>query len=309
MKRYIYPFEGFCEKSSIESGCWVSLESPGTAELSSLVTDLGVPETFISDIADTDERPRTEEEDGWLLTILRIPIEIIHDEDVTYSTVPLGVITSEAQNIIVSICYFETRILPDFIGYSRRKNISVDTQANFLLRLLHSSAVWFLKYLKQVNVEVTRSESALEQSISNEDLLQLMKLQKSLVYFNTSIRGNEALIGKLRTIYRSEIDDDLNEDVMIEMRQAYNMVNIYSDILTGTMDAFASIISNNVNTIMKRMTSISMLLMIPTLIASLYGMNVELPAAEKSYAFLLVLAVSIFLSVVVFWIFRRLKWL
>lgn len=309
MKRYIYPFEGFCEKSSIESGCWVSLESPGTAELNSLVTDLGVPETFISDIADTDERPRTEEEDGWLLTILRIPIEIIHDEDVTYSTVPLGVITSETQNIIVSICYFETRILPDFIGYSRRKNISVDTQANFLLRLLHSSAVWFLKYLKQVNVEVTRAESALEQSISNEDLLQLMKLQKSLVYFNTSIRGNEALIGKLRTIYRSEIDDDLNEDVMIEMRQAYNMVNIYSDILTGTMDAFASIISNNVNTIMKRMTSISMLLMIPTLIASLYGMNVELPAAEKSYAFLLVLAVSIFLSVVVFWIFRRLKWL
>ncbi|KGN94030.1 magnesium transporter CorA family protein [Porphyromonas crevioricanis] len=309
MKRYIYPFEGFCEKSSIESGCWVSLESPGTAELNSLVTDLGVPETFISDIADTDERPRTEEEDGWLLTILRIPIEIIHDEDVTYSTVPLGVITSETQNIIVSICYFETRILPDFIGYSRRKNISVDTQANFLLRLLHSSAVWFLKYLKQVNVEVTRAESALEQSISNEDLLQLMKLQKSLVYFNTSIRGNEALIGKLRTIYRSEIDDDLNEDVMIEMRQAYNMVNIYSDILTGTMDAFASIISNNVNTIMKRMTSISMLLMIPTLIASLYGMNVELPAAEKSYAFLLVLAVSIFLSVVVFWVFRRLKWL
>ncbi len=309
MKRHIYPFEGFQERSEIGPGCWVSLESPTSAELRSVVADLGVPETFLSDIADTDERPRTEEEDGWLLTILRIPIEIVRDDDVLYSTVPLGVVCSETQNVIVSVCYYETRILPDFIGYSRRKAIPVDTQANFLLRLLHSSAVWFLKYLKQVNVEVTRAESALEQSISNEDLLQLMKLQKSLVYFNTSIRGNEALIGKLRTIFRNDIDDDLNEDVVIEMRQAYNMVNIYSDILTGTMDAFASIISNNVNTIMKRMTSISMLLMIPTLIASLYGMNMDLPAAGTPYAFLMVLAISVLLSVIVFWVFKRLKWL
>ena len=157
---------------------------------------------------------------------------------------------------------------------------------------------------------MTDAEKALEQSIRNEDLLQLMKLQKALVYFNTSIRGNEVMISRLKTIFQDTdlMDKDLTEDAIIELKQALNTVNVYSDILTGTMDAFASIINNNVNTIMKRMTSFSIILMLPTLIASFYGMNVKIHAAETPYAFFYIVIFCIGFSALMFFIFRKIKW-
>ena len=164
--------------------------------------------------------------------------------------------------------------------------------------------------MKQINIDITAAEKELEKSIRNEDLLRLMRLQKSLVYFNTSIRGNEVMIGKLKTIFQDAnfLDEELVEDVIIELKQAYNTVNIYSDILTGTMDAFASIISNNVNTIMKRMTSLSIILMLPTLIASFYGMNVDIHLDEIPHAFSLIVFFSIGLSILALAVFRRIKW-
>lgn len=149
----------------------------------------------------------------------------------------------------------------------------------------------------------------MERSIRNEDLLRLMNLQKSLVYFNTSIRGNEVMIGKLQNIFNEKDyqNTELTEDVLIELKQAHNQVNIYSDILTGTMDAFASIISNNVNTIMKRMTSLSIVLMVPTLIASFYGMNVDIHIEGLPHAFALIVCFSIFLSATAL-LFPEIKW-
>ena len=157
---------------------------------------------------------------------------------------------------------------------------------------------------------VTEAEKELERSIRNEDLLRLMKLQKSLVYFDTSIRGNEVMIGRLKNIFQDTdyLDMGLLDDVLIELKQAVNTVNIYSDILTGTMDAFASIISNNVNAIMKRMTSLSITLMIPTLIASFYGMNVDVHIEHIPYAFALIVVVSVLLSAGTFVLFRKIKW-
>ena len=150
----------------------------------------------------------------------------------------------------------------------------------------------------------------MEKSIRNEDLLRLMNLQKSLVYFNTSIRGNETMIGKLGNIFNEKDyqNSELTEDVLIELKQAHNMVNIYSDILTGTMDAFASIISINVNTIMKRMTSLSIVLMVPTLIASFYGMNVDIHLEHVPHAFSLIALISVCLSITALIIFRKIKW-
>ena len=187
-----------------------------------------------------------------------------------------------------------------------------------ILRIIYSSAVWFLKYLKQINNDVATAEKELEKSIRNEDLLQLMKLQKTLVYFNTSIRGNEVMIGRLKNIFQDTnyLDLELLEDVVIELKQAYNTEItpstlgkvIYSDILTGTMDAFASIISNNVNAIMKRMTSLSITLMIPTLIASFYGMNVDIHLESFPHAFIFIILLSAILSAVTFVWFRRIKW-
>ena len=308
MRTYLYCEAGFVEKAQWLPNSWVNVVCPNNDDFEFLTKTLNVPESFLDDIADTDERPRTDTEGNWLLTILRIPVQNKQNGSLPFATVPIGIITNN--EIIVSVCYHNTDLLPDFIEHTRRKGIVVRNKLDLILRLIYSSAVWFLKYLKQINNEVSTAEKELERSIKNEDLLRLMNLQKTLVYFNTSIRGNEVMIGKLQNIF-SEKDyqnPELTDDVLIELKQAHNMVNIYSDILTGTMDAFASIISNNVNTIMKRMTSLSIILMVPTLIASFYGMNVDIHIEELPHAFSIIVFSSIFLSAMAFVIFRKIKW-
>ncbi len=307
MRKYLYSENGFVEKPLWAPNCWVNVECPDHDDFQFLTRELNVPESFLEDIADADERPRTETEGNWLLTILRIPMQSSNPQ-IPFITVPIGIITNN--DIIVSVCYHQTELLPDFIQHTRRKNICVNNKLELILRLIHSSAVWFLKYLKQINNEVANAEKELEKSIRNEDLLRLMKLQKTLVYFDTSIRGNEVLIGRLKNIFQNTgmLDMELLDDAVIELRQAYNTVNIYSDILTGTMDAFASIISNNVNDIMKRMTSLSITLMIPTVIASFYGMNVDIHLDSFPHAFLFIVLLSAAISAGTFVWFRRIKW-
>ena len=306
MRKYLYSENGFVEKNEWKPNCWVNVVCPNN-DFQFLTQELKVPESFLEDIADTDERPRTETEGNWLLTILRIPMQS-SQHGIPFITVPIGIITNN--DIIVSVCYHHTELIPDFIQHTRRKGIAVNNKLTLILRIIYSSAVWFLKYLKQINNDVTTAEKELEKSIRNEDLLQLMKLQKTLVYFNTSIRGNEVMIGRLKNIFQDTdyLDLELLEDVVIELKQAYNTVNIYSDILTGTMDAFASIISNNVNAIMKRMTSLSITLMIPTLIASFYGMNVDIHLDGFPHAFVFIILLSAILSAVTFIWFRKIKW-
>lgn len=307
MRTYLYSEAGFIEKPQWMPNCWVNVECPDENDFTFLTKELKVPEEFLEDIADADERPRTETEGDWLLTILRIPKQN-GQNGIPFITVPIGIITNK--DIIVSVCYHHTELIPDFVQHTRRKGIAVSNKLDLILRIIYSSAVWFLKYLKQINNEVATAEKELEKSIRNEDLLRLMKLQKTLVYFNTSIRGNEVMIGRLKNIFQNTdyLNMDLLEDVIIELKQAYNTVNIYSDILTGTMDAFASIISNNVNAIMKRMTSLSITLMIPTLIASFYGMNVNLHIESYQYSFILIVLLSGILSAGTFIWFRKIKW-
>ncbi len=306
MRKYLYCESGFVEKPNWIPNCWVNVECPDDDDFNFLTKELKVPESFLDDISDTDERPHTDIEGDWLLTIIRIPVQ--QNKSIPYTTIPLGIITNG--NIMISVCFQNSDMITDFISYTRRKNIIVRNKYELILRLIYSSAVWFLKYLKQIYNAVAAAEKELERSIRNEDLLQLMRLQKTLVYFNTSIRGNEVMVGKLQSIFQEKDykNKDLVEDVVIELKQAYNTVNIYSDILTGTMDAFASIISNNVNTIMKRMTSISIILMVPTLIASFYGMNVDVHIDNIPYAFSIIVLISIALSALAFMIFRKINW-
>ena len=308
MRTYLYCEAGFVEKAQWLPNSWVNVVCPNNDDFEFLTKTLNVPESFLDDIADTDERPRTDTEGNWLLTILRIPVQNKQNGSLPFATVPIGIITNN--EIIVSVCYHNTDLLPDFIEHTRRKGIVVRNKLDLILRLIYSSAVWFLKYLKQINNEVAHAEKALEKSIRNEDLLRLMKLEKSMVYFNTSIRGNEVMLTKLQSIFQEPVymDNELVEDVETELKQAHLTVNIYSDILTGTMDAFASIISNNVNTIMKRMTSISIILMVPTLIASFYGMNVPIYGENMPHGFAIIVMISITLSALSFFIFRKIKW-
>lgn len=307
MRKYLCCENGFVEKPEWTPNCWINVECPDENDFRFLTENLKVPETFLNDIADIDERPRNDTEGNWLMTIIRIPLQQ-RNGSLPYTTVPIGIITNN--EIIVSVCYHLTDMIPDFIDHTRRKGIEIHNKYELILRLLYSSAVWFLKYLKQINNEINNAEKELERSIRNEDLMKLMKHQKTLVYFNTSILGNEVMVGKLQNIFQEKHyrNQELVDDVITELKQAYNTVNIYSDILTGTMDTYASVISNNLNTIMKRMTSVSIVLMLPTLIASFYGMNVNIHLETLPHAFAFIVGVSISLSALAFIIFKKIKW-
>lgn len=306
MRTYYSLGQGLPQLEAYEKQCWINVEHPDDDDVMFLTEKLGIPTEFFSDIADVDERPRTEREEDWTLTLLRIPLES-NIPGLPYMTIPIGIITGP--NVTVSVCYRKSQLVPDFINHIRRKNIRIYSQSDFIVRLIYSSAVWFLKYLKLIYLELNRAEKDLEQSVRNEDLMRIMRLQKSLVYFSTSIRGNEAMLGRLRTASKaSEIEEDLIEDVSIELRQAYNTTNIYNDICSSTMDALGSIISNNVNTIMKRMTSLSIVLTIPTMIASFYGMNVDVYLDKSPYAFVFIIAGAILISAFAFFLFRKIRW-
>ena len=306
MREFLLFGKGFTKVDQWQEGCWINVSDPNQDDFTYL-EEMGVPESFISDIRDPNERPRVEKDDDWMLTIMRIPRET-GDVDIPFSTVPLGVITNG--DLVIVLCYFKNIVIHDFIQYNTAKGNAINNKFALILRLIMSSAVWFLKFLKQINISINNTEDGLERRLRNDDLLKLRNLQKSLVYFNTGIRGNEALISRLRTIYMNSemFDMEMVEDVHIEMQQALNMVSIYSNILTGSMEAFGSIISNNLNLIMKRMTSITIILQVPTLIASLYGMNVWLPIGDKPWAFVAILLLSVSLSCAAFIVFKKIKW-
>ncbi len=291
-----------------EPNCWVNMVSPTESDRNYLIDELKIPLAFYNDIEDVDERPRIELEDGWYLIIIRVPLKT-SDTSLPFSTIPLGIIFKD--EIFVSLSFHSIEMLPDFIKYTQRKAIKKENNFDLVLKLLLSSSVWFLKYLKQINQQIKLAEKQLEKSIRNEDLQTLLQIEKCMVYFTTSLKGNDILIHKIKHIKenRENADLELLEDVEIELRQALETTNIYSDILSGMMDAYASVISNNLNVILKLLTSISILLMIPTLIASFYGMNVPNALENNPFGFWIVILISFLISLVGLLIFRRKNWI
>lgn len=304
---YIKCLGGFHQCLNWEPNCWVNIECPTDAEKNYLINELNIPEPYINDIEDVDERPRIELEDGWFLILMRLPYKS-EDESLPFGTVPLGLIFKD--DVFVSISFYKTEMLSDFILYGNRKNITITNHFDFVLKLLLSSSVWFLKYLKQINQRIKLAENQLERSIKNEELQALLQIEKCLVYYTTSLKGNDILVHRIKNIkdYRDTFDPELVEDVEIELRQALETTNIYSDILSGMMDAYASVISNNLNIIMKQLTSISIILMIPTLIASLYGMNVPNMLQNNPLGFWIVLLISSIFSISGVLLFKFKKW-
>lgn len=307
MKTYWKNGKGIVSCPKWEPGCWVNIEIPTEEEKRYLIDELGVPEAFYNDIEDVDERPRIEYDEGWFFILLRVPFKNI-DVSIPFSTVPLGIIFKD--EVFVTICFYQTEVLPDFIQFTSKKNINKRDNFDLVLRLMLSSSVWFLKYLKQINQSIKLAETQLERSIKNEDLQALLKIEKSLVFFTTSLKGNDILLHRIKNIrnYKDTYDPELIEDVEIELRQAQETTNVYSDILSGMMDAYASVISNNLNIIMKQLTSISIILMIPTLIASLYGMNVPNGFENTKFGFWIILFVSFLFSMFGVVMFMRKRW-
>jgi magnesium transporter len=284
--------------------CWINVAQPNNYEISCLINEFGFEADMLNDILDIDEQSRVEKDDGKVFFIVRVPV-FQEDRETPYYTLPLGVVFFH--DMIMTICLQENEVIRDMLT-GRIKRFSLENHKIFLLAILSRVAFYFLHYLKDINRKSSQTEKELQKAVKNNELIRLLTLEKSLVFFTTSLKSNEFLIDKIRKLNPLSLsteETDLIDDVVTENRQAREMANIYSDILSGMMDAFASVISNNLNVVMKQLTSISLILMLPTLVASIYGMNVSLPFQHSPVAFIGTLAVSGILAVVSIVIFRR----
>ena len=280
---------------SVQDGCWVNLTYPSEDELNTVAVTLGVEPSFLRAALDEEETSRIDTEDGQTLIIIDVPA-VEKDDAVVYSTLPLGIIVTDKH--IITVCLKETSILKDFQDGLVRF-AETQKRTSFILYMLLQVAKRFLQYLKQIDNYMERQ---LYKSQRNKELIQLLDLEKSLVYFNTSLKANEVTLEKIlrgRIITLYEEDHDLLEDVLIEVRQAIEMANIYSSIISGMMDAFASVISNNLNVIMKVLTSITILLTIPNIFFSFYGMNVANLPLDQFWWFPLALSGVVILVVAI----------
>lgn len=286
-----------------QPNCWIQVTCPTEEDQQELVEHFKVPDYFFQDISDTDERARYEYDDGWMLIILRIPYVKEIRSRTPYTTVPLGII--HKRDVTITVCYYETNMMIDFVSYQQKRNSGFTDYVDMIFRLFLSSAVWYLKRLKQINTLIEKAKHNLDHEVNNESLIGLSRLQDSLTYFITSIRGNENLLAKLKfKLQVDELDVDLIEDVNIEMTQARETTSIYANILESTMDTYSSIINNNMNTVMKTLTSVSILMMSTTLVASLYGMNVINGMETYKYGFIVAIGISILVAVLSWAIMR-----
>jgi magnesium transporter len=286
----------------------VQVTCPTQEDKDFLENTLGIPDYFISDIADTDERARYEFDDGWVLIILRIPYVKEVRSRTPFTTIPLGIILNK--DVCITVCNFETNMMIDFVSFQQKRGVGFTDSVDMVFRLFLSSSVWYLKRLKQINTLLEKSKENLDHKIDNAALINLSKLQDSLTYFITSIRGNETLLSKLKfKLPVDELDADLIEDVNIEMSQARESASIYANILDSTMDTYANIINNNMSSVMKMLTSITLLMMFPTLVASLFGMNLVNGMENSWWGFPLAMGITIGVTILLLWYFRRKTWI
>ena len=287
-----------------QPNCWIQVTCPTEQEQQELEETYNIPDYFISDISDTDERARYEYDDGWMLIILRIPYVKEIRSRTPYTTVPLGII--HKRDVTITVCNFETNMMLDFVSFQQKRGEGFTDYVDMIFRLFLCSAVWYLKRLKQISTLIDKAKHNLDQEVNNESLIGLSRLRGSLTYFVTSIRGNENLLAKLKfKLQVDELDADLIEDVNIEMSQARETASIYTDILESTMDTYSSIINNNMNTVMRTLTSVSIIMMFPTLIASLFGMNLINGMEGSQWGFVIALIISVFVSGLTWWILRH----
>ena len=309
MKTYWNTQGGLSHLDEWQPNCWIQVTCPTEEDQRELEEKFNIPDYFMSDISDTDERARYEYDDGWMLIILRIPYVKEIRSRTPYTTVPLGII--HKRDVTITVCFYETNMMIDFVSFQQKRGEGFTDHVDMIFRLFLSSAVWYLKRLKQISMLIDKAKRNLDREVNNESLIGLSRLQDSLTYFNTSIRGNEVLLSKLMLsklkfkLQIDELDADLIEDVNIEMTQARETTSIYSNILESTMDTYQSIINNNMNTIMRTLTSVTIILMLPTLVASFFGMNLINGMENSPIGFIIAILISILISVASWFLFRR----
>jgi len=292
-----------------ETDAWINLVNPTEEEILHLTDQAKINPDFLRSALDYEERPRIETDEGQVLVLINVPVVLAEGNPPVYDTIPLSIIISE--ELLVTVCLQPTQIIGDCEKLPA-KGIQTQKRTRFLLQILYKTATAYLRYLKQIDRKTTEIEEQLHRSMKNEELLKLLSLEKSLVYFITSLRSNELVMEKLlksklrrsdedareasRVLRMFEEDEELLEDVIIENKQAIETAEIHSNILSGMMDAFASIISNNLNIVMKALAVITIIMAIPTIIAGFYGMNVALPYQGSPFAFTGVVILSLLLA-------------
>jgi magnesium transporter len=300
---------GLLPLSTFEKGSIINVTTPTEKELNVLRSTFKVPDDFIHDIMDIDERSRLEVEEGRFYIIYRIPVHNSNN-GIPYSTIPLGIVLS--QDYMITVSSRNCDVLDDFFSRSV-KNIELNNYFELILHLFIRTIFFYHRYLKQINQNTNLIEQELAISTKNKELHKLLDMEKCLVYFTTSLRSNDLLITKLKNskfiVKNDSTISELFDETLVENRQAIEMANIYSDIQSGMMDAFASVISNNLNMVMKQLTIVTIMLMIPTLIASFFGMNVPNFMETNTMAFAGILISSVLLTVMGVLLFKRKKWM
>ena len=298
----------FQEIKEFKKGCWISLINPSEVEIKKVCKNLNIQDEFIRDALDFEEKARIdiEEDDKTILFVVDVPIIEKSEEIDIFATMPLGMIFVR-DDFFITVSLRKNKIIDDF-EKGKIKDFQTYKKSKFLLQILYLNASYYLTYLKKINKETEIAEYILKNSMKNKELLKLLNLEKSLVYFTTSLKSNEIVMektmrGKMIKLY--EEDEDIIEDAITENKQAMEMAKIYSDILNGTMDAYASIISNNLNGVMKFLTSITIVLAVPTMISSFWGMNLGLPFQNNAFGFIIMISISIILTLLVTWWLKK----
>ena len=289
-------------------GAWVNVVDPSPEDIAWL-RGQGVPSDYVDYSLDIDERARAERENGDVFILLRLPHFQGNNVDIPYTTLPLGIILTH--NTLFTVSKYKHSIIDDFIN-GRVKALSTGKRHRFILRLLLATATKYLHYLRQITKIVDGLEDQLQLSTRNKELLELLKYQKSLTIFTTALKSNELMIQRLQQIKLFKTypeDEDLLEDVLAETQQAIEMTSIEINILSSMMDAFASIISNNLNTVMKLLASITIIASLPSTIAAFFGMNVDVPLDQHGLGFLIILGIALAITISVAAFFWKHDWL
>ena len=293
------------ETDVIEKGCWVHLIDPLSTEIEQVSECTGLDIEFLRAALDKEESSRLDVEEEQILVLLDIPVMDVIETSARYNTFPLGIILNN--DFIVTVCLQENNITDDFLE-QKIKTFYTYKKSRFILQMLLRIDKYYMSFLKQIDKATKNVEINLRRSMKNKELIELMELERSLVFFSTSLKSNQITLEKmmkLKWIKKYPEDEDLLEDVIIENRQAIEMATIYSNILSGTMDAFASIINNNLNMVMKLLTSITIVMAIPTIIGSFFGMNVRLPWGDFNYGFISIIGITAIISGIVLFILAR----
>ena len=302
MTIYKWDNGGLRENSEFSPSCWINLVEPSTTELEAVLTHSDVPRDFLTDPLDIGERPRFDWDDNASILIVHVPtMDYENDGDsvVPYRTVPLGIILSGQS--VITVCSARTPVTTAFLDQIRRVCPPSDIY-RFAFRLLWHAGVLFLRYINDIHQRTAALEDLLHKSISNEAILKLFQIEKTLVYFTTSLKADTIALARANTARQLPLSDDDRDflaDAMVEYQQALETATIHANILNGTLDTFASLINNNLNNVMKYLTAATIMLAAPTLIASVYGMNIKLPFSASEHAFSIVMGISGVLTIAI----------